>query len=164
MVDGVGVLVGKKEIPIRITPFVSDFRISTGLTQREQPHFDARYAHSDLIRQDNLHAVIVPHSTSISFPLDNRLENPDNIRVKESTLSTEVSKGSQTPCQFCKQVMPAKVLTRLDPVVTTWCKHWSFECGHCGREVARFSILPRVRCPYCRVMNNMRKLYASTGY
>ena len=78
-------------------------------------------------------------------------------------MTNEASKGSVTACTICKQVMPAKVITRLSPVITTWFKHWAFECGHCGREVARFSILPRIRCPYCRTVNNMRRLYGGVG-
>ena len=79
-------------------------------------------------------------------------------------MNDEALKGSVTACTICKQVMPKKVITPLAPVITTMFKYWAFECGQCGREVARFSILPRVRCPYCRTVNNMRRLYNDVGY
>lgn len=67
----------------------------------------------------------------------------------------------QKPCPSCKRVIPVKSLVELPPVVTTWFKHWSFVCGHCEREVSGFSIWPYVRCPWCRVVNHVRRLYAS---
>ena len=65
----------------------------------------------------------------------------------------------ESPCKCCGMVEPKEVHGPEWPwsrFFQTWAVTWAVTCGNCEREFARFSILPRPKCPYCGVRNKIK--------